>query len=153
MNLNEALNVRANEIEKPPALPAGTYTWAVSGPHTQRATNNGDWDIIEFPLVAVEASDDVDPEALEAFGSLSAARNRLSFMFSTDPAKKADNDRTVYRLKRFLLDTLRVEAEPDATLRELLAAAPNMQFRGQAKWRPADDGEIYVDVANPMPLA
>lgn len=151
MNLMDALNTRSGDVEKPPVLPMGTYTWSISGPHTQTTSRSGEWDIIEFPVVAVAAEDDVDPEALEAFGSLRSARNRVSFMFGTAPEKKADNDRTIYRLKKFLLDILQVEGDENTTLRELLAAAPNHQFRAQAKWRQ-DGEETYVDLASPMPL-
>lgn len=151
MNIMDALNAPLEAAQKPPVLPMGTYVWSVSGPFTERQTNNGDWNIIEFPVVAVEADEDVDPEQLEAFGSLRAARNRITFMFPTDPEKDADAKRTLYSLRRFLEETLRVEASPDQTFRETLSNAVNHQFRAQAVWRPVEN-DTYVDLKNWMPV-
>lgn len=151
LNFADALDTRASDVQKPPALPQGTYVWSVSKAPAISQTQSGDWDIVEFQIRAVSAEQDVDPDELEAFGQVSAAMNRISFMFPTDPAKDADRKRTLHRLKKFLVDTLRVDASEDATIKELLAAAVGCQFLAVASWRQVED-DTYVDVKSPAPL-
>lgn len=151
MNFADALDTKASDIERPPVLPQGTYVWTVSKVPVISTSNSGEWDIIEFPLRAVSAESDVDEDELAAFGSLNAAMNRMSFMFPTAPEKDSDRKRTLFNLKRFLLETLRVEGDDDTTIKELLAGAINCQFMAIAKWRQVDDA-TYVDVKSPAPL-
>lgn len=151
VNFTDALDTRASDVEKPPVLPQGTYVWTVSKVPTISTSASGDWDIIEFPIRAVSAEGDVDPDDLEAFGSLSSAMNRISFMAPTAPEKSTDRDRTLYRLKMFLLNTLRVDASDNPTMKEMLAMSVNHQFLAQAVWRQVE-GETYVDVKNHAPL-
>tara|TARA_R110000868_G_scaffold307378_1_gene568834 strand:+ start:6329 stop:6787 length:459 start_codon:yes stop_codon:yes gene_type:complete len=151
MDFASALNTPASDVEKPPVLPQGTYIWSVTKIPTMTRTNSGEWDIVEFAVTPVSAEDDVDPDDLEAFGNLRSGMNRLAFMFPTDPAKEADAKRSLFRLKQFLLRTLRVEDEGTATIRELLDGSVNHQFLGSAVWR--QDGEdTYVDVKNYAPI-
>jgi hypothetical protein len=147
----EALSRRASDVEKPQNLPRGTYVWKVSKVPAQSESNNGEWTIVEVPLQCVEATDDVDPDELEAFGSVAGERNRISFMFPTDKEKKADFERTLYRLKEFLTRILGLE-DNGATLRELLDASVNYQFIASAVWTQGKDGETYVNVQNYAPL-
>ena len=146
-----ALDQPANSIEKPPALPQGNYVWSVTKIPTQSQTSSGEWNIVEFTIVPVEATDDVDPEELEAFGSLRSGINRLPFMFPTDPSKEADVKKGLYRLKQFMLKTLKVDLPEDESLRAFMDASVNCQFIGQAVWRMVE-GETYVDVKNTVAL-
>lgn len=147
-----ALNTRAADIEKPKLLPRGTYIWKVSKVPTQSETPSGEWNIIEFPIQCVEATTDVDPDELDEFGKVDGVRNRISFMFPTDPEKKNDFDRSMYRLREFLTGTLGLEASDDTTLKELLDNSVNYQFMAVASWKPANDGETYVNVTNYAPV-
>jgi len=151
MDFASALETRANDVEKPPALPQGTYIWSVRKIPTFTKSNSGDWNIVEFQVIPVSAESDVDPDELEAFGSLGGGVNRVSFMFPTDPDKEADVKKTLYRLRQFLTNTLRVEAEDDSTMRQLLDASVNHQFLASATWRQ-DGDDTYVDVKNYAPL-
>jgi hypothetical protein len=149
MDFASALDTRANDIEKPPVQPQGTYTWNVTKVPSMSRTKAGDWDIVEFTVVAVAAESDVDPDELDAYGDLRSSINRIPFMFPTDPDKDTDRLKTLNRLKKFLQSTLRVDCPEDATIKEMLANSVNCQFLGQATWRQSPDGEdTYVDVKN-----
>lgn len=154
MDFSSLLNTTAADIEKPPVLPQGTYLWKVNKAHKEADAGKGEWKIVEIPVVAVSPdslADDVDLDALSEFGSLNASTNSIRFMFPTDPSKKADVDRTLYSLKKFLLDVLHVDAEPEATLKELLAKAIGCEFRAQAIHRfDAERDTTFVDVKNYM---
>ena len=154
MDFNSALDVQASDIEKPPVLPQGNYIWNINKVPAITESKSGEWSICEFPLKAVSAEDDVDPDDLEAFGDISGAFGRISFMMPTDPDKEADAKRTLYRLKKFCLDTLHVDVDDpeNATVKELLDASVNCQFYAQNVWRTADDGEVYTDQKNWAPL-
>jgi hypothetical protein len=153
VNFADALDTRNDEVEKPPVLPQGTYTWQVTKVPTLSASKSGEWNIVEFPIRAVAAEDDVDEDELQEFGSLNSAMNRVSFMAPTDPDADGDRKKTLYRMKTFMEKTLRVDVEEGATIREMMDASVNCQFLAQAAWRPSEDGEdMYVDVKNYAPL-
>lgn len=142
-----ALDTKVSDVKKPPALPQGTYIWAVTKVPSMERNKSGEWDIVEFTLKPVSAESDVDPDELEAFGNLALGTNRISFMFPTAIERDADRLRTLNQLKNFLIKTLRVEGDEEATVRELLAGAVNSQFLAQAIWRQVDEN-TYVDVKN-----
>lgn len=156
MNFLDALNTKASDVEAPQVLPAGTYIWKVSKVHKESTTSNGEWAVIEIPVQPVmpyEDADDVDPTELAEFGNLSSAHNSIRFMAPTDASKKNDVERALYNLKRFLLDTLRLEGDDNSTLKELLGRMPGAEFIAQATHRPdAERGTTFVDVKNHMPL-
>ena len=146
-NFEDALDTKANAVEKPPVMPQGNYLWQVSKPPKQTISKNGEWGIVEFPIKALEAEEDVDPNDLEAFGSLSSAFNRIAFMYPTAEDKGQDREKTLYRLTQFLTNTLAVDCDEEATVREMLANAINCQFYGTAVWRQVDE-DTFVDVKN-----
>jgi len=154
MDFSAALDTRVSDVEKPKVQPQGTYIWTVTKFAISRVKSaNGEWDVVEFKVRAVQAEEDVDHTELEEFGDLKNAMNRISFMFTT--AADGENERIMSqnRLKKFLVETLRVDGSDneDATLKELLAASPNCQFMGRAVWRPVGE-DTYVDLKDPMPL-
>ena len=154
VDFNSLLSTKASDIEKPPVLPQGTYVWKVTKNYKEGSIKQ-DWKTIDFPIVPVsphDASDDVDTDALAEFGNLNAGINSIRFMFPTDPAQKADVERTLYNLKKFLTDVVRVDADADASLKELLAKSIGCEFRAQAVHRyDAERDATFVDVKNWMP--
>jgi hypothetical protein len=66
---------------------------------------------------------------------------------------KAAFDRTLFDLKRFLLDHLRVEGDDSTSIKELLDASVNHQCTCFIKWRPdKNDPEIqYVEIGKTAP--
>ena len=151
VNFTDALDTRVDDIEAPANLPQGTYIWNVSKVPSITDTKNGEWTVVEFQIKAVSAESDVDPDELEAYGPLTSTTNRLAFMAPTAPDKGRDRDIAVNRIKKFLINTLRISADDNPSLKQLMAQAVNSQFLGQAVWR--QDGEdTYVDVKNYAPL-
>lgn len=151
VDFTQALDIKADAIEKPPVAPQGTYIWAVTKVPTPTVSKSGEWSVLEFPIRGVSAEEDVDVDDLEAFGAPSAMMNRVTFMAPTAEGAEFDAQRkaALWRIKRFILDVLQADVEESATFRELLNASLNCQFFGQAVWRPSDDGEeTYIDVKN-----
>ena len=62
VNFNDALDTNVDDIEKPPVQPQGTYGWRVSKIPTLTESNSGEWNIIEFPITAIHAEEDVDED-------------------------------------------------------------------------------------------
>lgn len=151
VNFADALDTRVSDVEAPANLPQGTYIWTVAKVPSITDTKSGDWTVVEFQIKAVSAEDDVDSEELEAYGALTSTQNRIAFMAPTDPSKGRDRDIALNRIKKFLLNTLRIEADDNTTLKELMAQSVNCQFLGQAVWRQ-DGDDTYVDVKNYAPL-
>lgn len=151
----DLLNTKASEIEKPPVLPMGTFLWKINKAHKESTTGKGDYNIITIPIVPVsvyEEADDVDPDLLAEFGNLAVGANSLRFMFPTDPTADVERQRTINQLKSFLLDVARVEADEEATIKELLAKMVGCEFVAQSVHRHvAETDTTYVDVKNYMP--
>lgn len=144
MDFLSALDTKVDDIEKPLDPPQGTYLWKVDKAPIQSRTKSDEWDIVEFPLRALSADEDVDPDDLEAFGDVTGIMGRNSFMFPTDPAKDNDRKKTLHQMKKFLTETLRIDGE-GMTMKELLAASVGAQCYGILSWRQVDE-EVYVDV-------
>lgn len=155
-NFLDALNTKASDIEKPTLMPIGTFVWAVNKPHRESLSKDGKWATIEIPCVPkfpFEEAEDVDADELAAYGDLKAGSNTIRFMLDTTAEGKVDQEKFLYNIKRFLLDTLRVEGDDDATIKELLSKMVGAEFIAQAAHRPAPNGETYCDVKNWAPLA
>lgn len=157
-NFLDALNTKASDIEKPSLMPIGTYVWAVNKAHRESISKDGKWATIEIPCVPkmpYEEAEDVDTDELASYGDLKAGSNSIRFMLDTTAEGKVDQEKFLYNLKRFLLETLRVEGDEDSTIKELLAKAVGCEFIAQAAHRvvPDRNNETFCDVKNWAPLA
>lgn len=155
-NFLDALNTKVSDIAKPALMPQGTYVWAVNKAHKETTSKDGKWYTIEVPCVPkfpYEAAEDVDLDALAEYGDLKSGANSLRFMLDLQAEGKVDLEKFLYNLKRFLLDTLRVEGDEDATIKELLAKMVGSEFVAQAVHRyvPERD-ETFCDVKNFAPM-
>ncbi len=155
-NFMDALNTKASEIEKPSLMPEGTYVWAVNKPHKESTSKDGKWFTIEVPCVPkfpYEPAEDVDMDAVAEYGDLKAGTNSIRFMLDTTAEGKVDQEKFLYNIKRFLLDTLRVEGDDDATIKELLGKMIGAEFVAHASHRYVPDrDETYCDVKNWAPM-
>lgn len=155
MNFMDALNTKASDIEKPKLMPVGTYVWAVNKPHKESTSKDGKWFTIEVPCVPkmpYDAAEDVNADDLQEFGNLASAVNSIRFMLDTQGGAN-DLEKFQYNLKRFLIDTLRVEGDSDSTLKELLAKSVGAEFIAAAAHRHVPErDETYVDVKNWAPM-
>lgn len=158
VNFSSILNRQLDEVKRPPNVPVGTYRVKVTKVPEVAETADGNWQTISFRLALLEALENVDTEALEQFGGLGAnpaANVRHQFMFNIkdDTAEAtANNDRTSFRLKTFLIDHLRLSE--GGTLNEAMAAAPGNECLATVQWRTdKNDPEIqYAEVRKTAPI-
>ena len=144
MNFNEVLKKKAADIERPPILPPGTYLMQVAKAPAldSKSSDKGNWDTLDFTLLPVAAMEDVDPELLAAYGPFTpAASQRVTFMFDKD--NQTNFDRTLFNLKRFLLDHLQIPGGEESALKELLDQCVGLQCQAFIRWDPdKNDPEI-----------
>lgn len=156
MRFSDALDRKLEEINRPPNLPVGHYIWTISKhPETDELESQRTgktFDRLTFNLTCVSASDDVDPDELEAYGNVAGAMNRKTFLFDTDPEEKAGFERSLFDVKRFLTNC-GVDAD-SMGLSEALAASVGTQFLGELTHRPdPNDSEIiYTEVRKTAPV-
>lgn len=155
MNFLEALNTKVADITKPPLLPVGTYLWGVHKPHRESTSKDGKWSTIEIPVVPKEPysdAEDVNVDELSLYGDLKQGVNSIRFMLDNTAEGTVAIDKFMYNLKRFLLDTLKVEGDDDSTLKELLGKMVGSELLAQASHRQSDTGEVFCDVKNWAPV-
>jgi hypothetical protein len=142
MNFDEVLKTKTSEIERPPLIPIGTYRFAVA--KYSQGEAGGNWDTINFQLQLIEpAGDDVDMEALQKFGNLKSAQLRHSFMFERG-GEEGDIARTLFNLKRFLADTLKIENMENMAIKEACAQAQGRQGIVQVGMKvDKNDSEVW----------
>lgn len=152
MNFNDVLKTKGNEIERPPLIPVGTYRAAVA--KCAQGEAGQDWDTIDFQLGLIEAQSDVDPDELAKYGSLKSSQVRHSFMFSKKGDDEAATARTLFNLKRFLSETLKVENIDNMSIKEALTQVQGRQLLVQIGLRPDknDTETFYNQVKKTAPL-
>lgn len=149
----DTLQKTAEDIERPPLAPKGTYVFAVTGlaKKTDRNNANGSWEVIDIPLKGIRAGgEDVDAVELSAYGSPNSIVVRKSFLFNTQD--EAAFRQTEFALKEFL--TVHLGQDPKLSMKELMNGIVNKQCLGVLDYRPnADNPEImYHDLKKTAPL-
>lgn len=112
LNFNDVLSTKLSEIERPPLIPMGHYIGRVTKVPGLETVGKGEWDTCDFPIQLMQAQDDVDPEALQAYGGLgkhSVLQKRFMFNKNDESSFK----RTLFNLKRFLADHLKIAGADD----------------------------------------
>jgi hypothetical protein len=144
-NFSDILDTPSTEISRPKVLPQGTYLWMVKGlPRIDKSTRKGT-EFSEYTSQCLEASDDVDPDALKACltkpsGEVTPLRER-----SIRVTHYHVEGYSLYRLKMFLLDLGIDEEDEDGnprSIRDMMQDVPGRQFWGHVKHTPSDDGEM-----------
>src|SRR5574343_1318505 len=140
VDFSKVLSVKAEDVKRPPLVPIGTYRARVNKPATFDEIASGKFKVIDFSLLLVEAQPDVSEEELKEYGGLGpSAVMRNRFMFDNsgndDAETKAKLDRTVFNLKRFLVDSLGLD-EATGSLNELIPNATGQECLVSVKWRP-----------------
>jgi len=151
MRFSDALDRKMEDIQRPPNLPIGHYVWTVSKLPDMDEFEGRSGDTFErltFQLTCVSAHDDVDPDELAEYGNPAGAVQRKSFLFTNNPEEKANFERSMFNLKRFLHDHLGLDS--GLSLEEALANSVGQQCLGELKHRPdPNDPEIvYSEVGN-----
>lgn len=153
MDFNQVLKTKVAEVERPPLVPHGTYIGAVSKVPTPRDLSgpNFSGNVVDFNIKLLQAQEDVDADALREFGSLKSAMVQHSFMFNKDD----DNafQRTLFNLRRFLEDTLKIDMSDGKDISQALNESVNRQFLVEIKWEPdKNDKEVmYARVKKTAP--
>ncbi len=151
-NFAEALNTKAGDIERPPLPPIGHYTFIVEKMPSMETIADGRFDVVDFQMKVQAPMDDVDEDELKAYGNINDARMRHRFMFNTED--QANFDRSLFNLKRFLLDHLQIDGNDKTELKELLNNSINQECVGQVRYR-ADktDPEVqYAEIGRTSPV-
>lgn len=150
LDFSSIMNKTLAEVERPPLPPVGTYRWQISKLFTVDKSKDGLWEIVSFPVRAVEALDDTDMSDYP--GDVGGIMETVKFMFNLDPAKEVDFKKTEYRLRNFLENVLRV-AEAGAPFSEALNATVGAQFIAPLTWRPGkEEGTFFTQLGNPGPV-
>jgi len=152
VNFAEALNTKAGDIERPPLVPVGHYRVLSEKVPALDSVADGKYDIVDFQLKVLEALEDVDADELAEFGSIADARLRRRFMFDTED--ESNFKRSLYNLKRFLLEHLQVDGNDKTDLKELLNNSINQECIAQVRWTTDKrDGETqYAEVGRTAPV-
>ena len=136
----------ATEIEKPPALPPGTYLAIVKGLPRYDKSSKKQTDFIEFTLAIQRAEEDVSEKDLQAFltkkdGSTRALTdiNMKNTYYLTEDA--------AWRLKKFLGDLGFDTDDEEHTLREMCEQSTNCEVYISVKQRPSEDGKsVFAEI-------
>ena len=153
MNFNSVLDTKLEDIKQPPLVPVGTYRGSVKKAPNINTSNDGKWEIVDFPIQLVEAQEDVDAEALATYGQLGPnAMTNKKFMFNTED--DAAFKRTEYDMRRFLIDHLQC-ATPDMSLKEAINASMGAQCLVFMKWTADEDNPelFYANAGKTAPVA
>ena len=137
------------DVERPPLPPVGTYRWRIGKLPEQTTSGNGEWDIVNFSVQAVEALDDV--EVSEYPGDIANIRQSVRFMFNK--LDEAEFEKSLFRLRTFLEKHVKC-AEADHTIGQALNASVNGEFCGAIAWKQdKDDPEIfYANISRTAPV-
>jgi len=151
LNFADIAKTKIEEIERPANAPVGTYVFQITKVPEMTTSQDGNWDIINIPCVAVEATDNVDPEDLRNFGAIKNIRQSYRFMFNKQD--KAAFESTVFRLKTFLESHVRCTAD-GMDLSQSLNASVNQRFLGELSWRPDKNNPeiIYTEIKRTAPI-
>lgn len=157
MNFLDALNTKVSDIEKPRLMPVGTYLFTVHKPFKQTNSKDGRWTTIEIPVMPKaphEEAEDIDMDELAEYGDLKQGVNSIRFMLDNQAEGDVAVEKFLWSVRRFLLDTLKLEGDDDSTIKELLGKMVGAEFLAQIAHRSDPErGETYADVKNYAPLA
>lgn len=152
LNFKDALDTNLADVEKPPLPPVGTYEFQiVKVPELQEDVSDGQWDIVNFQVQAVRATEDVDPTAMNEFGQPKNINLRHSFLF--DKQDETAFKRTEWNLRRFLEEHLGLPA--NQSFKASFAQAQNKRFLAYVFWKPRKNEPETFDAAirNTAPVA
>jgi hypothetical protein len=149
LNFADAAAKKLSENEKPPLAPVGTYRWSINKRPVIRTTADEKWDILEIPVRAVEALDDVDMTDYK--GDVNTIFNRVSFLF--DKNDEVAFETAMYNARRFFEEHVKCATADDSML-EALNNCVNQQFTGSIAWKQdKNDPEVFhANIARTAPL-
>lgn len=126
MNFAEALNVKLGSVDRPKLPPVGSYDFQITKQPVM--VTRGDFDVVDIMCQAVEATPEVDPDELAAFG-IKNVQARVSFLFDKNDQTKFD--RTMFNLQTFLIEHVGLPA--GTSIKEGLANCVHQRFRASTR--------------------
>jgi len=149
LNFSDITNKKLEEVERPPLAPVGTYRWQVTKLPTITTSSDGKWDIVNFPIRALEALDDTDMS--DYAGEVTSITESVRFMFNKED--EVEFKKSEYRLRNFLEKALKC-ADETSTLGVAMNASVNQQFIAPLTWRPDknDTSIFYTQLGTAAPL-
>lgn len=137
-NFRDLLGAKASQIEKPKPTPPGTYNAVINGWEPVESSQKKTPGVkITFNLRA--PLDDVDTDALEAFGGVNEIqKRRVSTTFWI-------TDDSTYRLKEFLEGPCKIEGG-DRSLSEMLAEIRGAAVNVVLVHRMNQKNEVFTEV-------
>lgn len=148
-----ALDVKIEDIEKPPLVPTGHYTFSVTKVSFGEV-GQGKWDTVDFALKGVEAGEDVDPELLAEAGGVEQVFSFKRFMLNkgSEAEDEAQFNRTLDNIRTFLEKHLGVDIK-GLSLKEGIDSAVGLQCIGEIKHRVREDtGDPIADLGRTAPV-
>lgn len=149
LNFAEAAGKKIADIERPPLPPVGTYRFSITKLPIQTTTADEKWDILTFPVRALEAMDDVDMDGYA--GEVTNITNSVKFMFNKED--EAEFEKSLFRVRNFLEKHVKC-AEDSDSLAQAMNKSVNQQFLGSITWSAdKNDQEVFhANVARTAPL-
>lgn len=147
-DFSSILDASPTEVERPKALPAGTYLFTV-GRWNEGVSSQKKTPLVKFDLTPVTAMEDVDEDELAAAltstdGSKVALGSKtMSVTYYTTPA-------AIFMLDEFhehcgldLADPMSRKLRNDEVL--------NTQVQGYVEHRPGNNGQVFAEVRRTLP--
>lgn len=147
-NFGAILDRPSAEVERPKALPVGSYVALIQGQPRYGESSKKKTEQVEFDLKLLQAMDDVDEDDLRealtrkdgSTKTLGDIKMKVTYYLTED---------ALWRLKDFL-NHAQVE-EGDLSLRQRITEAPGHQVGIVIKHDPSDDGEsVFAKVGRTM---
>lgn len=139
--LKDLLAKPAEGFERPPTLPAGTYTFVISS-HKFGESAKKKTPYVQYELTPMTAEADVDVDALAAYGSLQKRKMPMDFYLTED---------AVFRLTEF---HEKLGHNTKLALSEIIPQAVNKIVRGVISHTIATDGKTtYANISDILGLA
>lgn len=153
MRFSELAKMKPADVKRPPLAPPGHYIFRINKPFntTEKSSDKGHFDFVDFPSQSVQALDDVDPAMLAEAGGPTAINISKRFIFNTAEEERVQAERTGADLKTFLEEHCKVKG---ATVMEMCAAAVGSHYIAEISHRidPDNPDRVYYDMKRTMPV-
>jgi hypothetical protein len=140
-NFSSILDMPSSDV-KFPKLPVGSYIGVVKGMPRYGKSTKKMTDFVEFQIQLVEAMEDVDPDLLEEFGTLSEKSIPLTFYYADSDGAPLEGG---FKRLRAFLDNCGIEGE--GTVRQQIEQASGRTIVVEIKHTPSADGQsVYAQI-------
>jgi len=142
--MEELMKQKLADAEPPKLLPVGNYVFELVSSDLG-ANRDATWEWRDIRAKVVEPCDDVDPDALEEYGSVVGRGCSLRFLWPTDD--ESDNDRVAAQNRMIRFSEHLGLADDKKTLEQIFSEAKGSTFIGQVEHRErTDDPEAPPNV-------